>query len=100
MNQLLRHLFAQSPRKSVCQDGAKIIEPKQDDTQCCFRRDRSTTEKISTLQQIFEKSEEHTKDAKTFFVDLGKVYDRVTREKLLEVLWKYSVDRCLLLAVK
>ena len=34
----------------------KIIEPKQDDNQCCFRRYRSTTEQISTLQQIFEKS--------------------------------------------
>jgi len=29
----------------------------------------------------------------------GKLYDRVTREKLLGVLWKYSVDGCLLLAV-
>jgi len=83
MNQLPRHLFAWPARKSLCQDGAKIIEPKQDDIQCCFRRGRSTTEQISTLQQIFEKSQEHVKDAYTCFINLGKVYDRVPREKLL-----------------
>jgi len=44
------------PRKSVYQDAAKIIEPKLDGTQCGFRHGRSTTEQISTLQQIFEKS--------------------------------------------
>jgi len=34
MSQLPRHLFAKPPRKNVCQDAAKIIEPKLDDTQC------------------------------------------------------------------
>jgi len=34
------------------------------------------------------------------FVDLGKAYDRVPREKLRKVLWEYGVDGCLLLAVK
>jgi len=33
------------------------------------------------LQQIFEKSWEHAKEVKTCFVDLGKVYCRVPREK-------------------
>jgi len=62
MNQLLGHLFAKPPRKSVCQDSAKIIEPKLDDTQCGFCRGHRITEQISTLQQIFEKSWEHAKD--------------------------------------
>jgi len=82
MNQLQGDSFTSAPRRSVCQD-AKIIEPKLDDTQCCFRHDRNITEQISTLQQIFEKSWEHAKDVCTFFVDLGKVYGRVSREKLL-----------------
>jgi len=60
----------------------KIIEPKLDDTQCDFCRGRSTTEQISTLQQNFEKSWEHAKGLSTCFVDLGKVYGRVPREKL------------------
>jgi len=55
-------------------------EPKLDDTQCDFCRGRSTTEQISTLQNIFEKAWEHAKDVYTFFVDLGKIYDRVPRE--------------------
>ena len=74
MNQIPRHLFAKPPRKSACQGATKIIEPKLDDIQCGFRRGRSTTEQIFTLQQIFEKSWEHAKDVYTCFVDLGKVY--------------------------
>jgi len=55
------------------------MEPKLDDTKCGFRRGRSTTEQNSALQQIFEKSWEHAKDAYACFVDLVKVYDRVSR---------------------
>jgi len=40
------------------------------------------TQHISTLQQILEKSWKHAKDLYTCFVDLGKVYGRVPREKL------------------
>jgi len=58
------------------------MEPKPDDTKCGFRHGRRSTEYISTLQQIFQESWEHAKDAYTCFVDLGKVCDRVPREKL------------------
>jgi len=74
MNQLPQLPCAKSPRKGVCQDAAKIIEPKLDDTQRVFRRGRCTTEQISTFQQIFKKCWEHAKDLYTCFVDLGKVY--------------------------
>jgi len=57
-------------------------------------------EEISTLQHIFKKSWEHVKDLCTCFVDLGKVYGRVPREKLWVMLWEHGVDGCLLLAVK
>jgi len=36
----------------------------------------------------------------TCFVDLGKVYGRVPREKFWVMLWEYGVDGCLLLAVR
>jgi len=36
----------------------------------------------------------------TCFVDLGKVYGGVPREKLWVMLWEYGVNGCLLLAVK
>jgi len=99
MNQLPRHLCAWSPRKSVCQDVAKIIEPKLDDTQCGFRCGHSTADKISTLQQIFEKSWEHSKSVYTCLVDLGEVYGWVPHEKLWG-LWEDGVGGCLLLPVK
>ena len=54
MNQLSRHLFAQSPSRSACHDSTKIIEPKLDDTQCGFRCCRSTTEQISTPENFRE----------------------------------------------
>ena len=103
MKKLPRHLFAKPPKKSVCQDAAKVIEPKLDDTQCGFRRGRSTTEQISTLQLIFEKSWVHAKDLYRCFFDLGKVCGRCGRvpsEKLWGVLWDFGVDGCLLPAVK
>jgi len=98
MNRLQRHFFASPPRKSVCQNTARIIKPKPDDIQCGFRRGRSITEQISTLQQIFKKSWEHA--IYTCFVNLGKIYGRVPRKKLWWVLLERGVDECLLLAVK
>ena len=52
------------------------------------------------LSSKFEKSWEHAKDVYKCFVDFGKVYDQVPREKLWGVLWKNGVDGCLFLAVK
>ena len=77
-----------------------IIEPKLDDTQCGFRHGHSTTEQNSTLQQILEKSWEHRKDVYTCFVDLGKLYERVPREKLWGAFRECGVDGHLLLAAK
>jgi len=62
-----------------------MIEPKLDDTQCCFRPGRSTTD------QIFNKSWKYAKDVYTYFVGLEKAYDRVPREKFWEVLREYGV---------
>jgi len=99
MNQLLGHLFA-SPKKSICYDAVKIMEPKLNDNQCSFCHGCSTTKEISTSQQVSKNSCEHAKDLYKCFVDLGKVYGGVSREKLWVMLWECGVDRCLLLAVK
>jgi len=63
---LPRRVYAKMPRK-------KLNHAKLYDTQCGFRRGRSTTEQISTLQLIFDKSWENAKDVYTCSVDLGKV---------------------------
>ena len=81
-------VYAKTPRK-----------PKLDDTQCGFCRGRSTAEELSTLQQSLEILG-HAKDVYICFVDLGKVYGRVPREKLWGMLWEHGVYGCLLLAVK
>ena len=67
---------------------------------CGFRSGRSTTDQIFTQKQIFEKSWEYGKDLFACFVDLEKVYDWVSRDKLWKVLWEYGVDGQLLRAIK
>jgi len=78
----------------------EIIESKLGDTPCGFRPGCSTTDKIFTLQKIFEKSWEYAKHFYACFVDLEKAYNRVPREKIWGVLREYDVDDRLLLAVK
>ena len=67
------------------------MESKLEDGQCGFCPCRSTTDQISTLKQIFEKSWENCKNLFACFVDLEKVYDRVPRDKLWKVLQEYGV---------
>jgi len=100
MNQVSRYLFAYPPKKSVCHDAAKKIESKLGDTQYGVRHGRSTTEQISTLQQILKKSWEHAKDVYTCFVDLGKVQYVAGFLVKSFGLWEYGVDGSLFLAVK
>ena len=57
----------------------KIVESKLEDGHCGFRPGHSTTDRIFTLKQIFEKSWEYGKDLFACFVDLEKAYDRVSR---------------------
>ena len=77
----------------------KIIEENLDDTQYGFRPSPSTTDQNFTLQQIFKKSWEYTKDVYICFVDFEKAYDWVPREKLWGVLRENGVDGNLLLTV-
>jgi len=72
-------LVSQEECKPRCREK---IESKLGDTQCCFRCGRRATDQISVPHQICEKSCEHAKDVYTCFVDLGKVYGWVPREKL------------------
>ena len=64
----------------------EIMESKLEDGQCGFCPDRSTTDQIFTLRQVFEKFSEYAKDVFACFVDLEKAYDQVPRDKLWRVL--------------
>jgi len=103
-HQLLGHFSPYHPWRSICQvpwkRSLEIIEPKVDDTQCCFHAGSSTTDKIFTLQQILHKSWECTKGIHRCFVDLKKTYDRVPCENFWGVLQEHSVGSHLLLTIK
>ena len=68
------------------------MKPKLQVGQCGFLLGRSTTDRIFTLKQIFEKSWEYGKDLFACFVNLEKARDRVPWDKLWKVLQEYGVD--------
>ena len=76
------------------------MEPKLEYGQCGFCAVRSTTDQIFTMKQIFEKSWEYGKNLFVCFVDLGKAYDRIPRDKLEKGLWEYGVNGQLLRTIK
>ena len=55
---------------------------------------------IFALQQVFEKSWKYAEEVYTCFVDFGKAYDSVPRDKLWAVLLENDVRGQLLAAIK
>ena len=54
--------------------------------QCGFRKGRSCTDAIFTVQQIIEKRKEHNLLLFLLFIDYEKVFDSVNRDKLWEMM--------------
>ena len=54
--------------------------------QCGFRKGRSCTDAIFTVQQIIEKRKEHSLPLFLLFIDYEKAYDNVKRDKLWEMM--------------
>ena len=78
----------------------ETVKSKLEDGQCGFRPDRSTTDQIFTLRQIFKKFWEHAKDVFACFVDLEMANDGVPRDMLWKVLQEYGNDGHLLMVIK
>ena len=57
--------------------------------QCGFKKGRSCTDAIFTVQQIMEKRKEHNLPLFILFVDYEKAYDNVNRDKL----WKMMENK-------
>ena len=76
-----------------------IVEGKLDEGQCGFRPLRGCQDQIFSLRQISEKYYEKGKEVFLCFIDLEKAYDRVPREKLMEVVGRYGVGKKLLRAI-
>jgi hypothetical protein len=56
-----------------------------------FRSNRSNTDNIFIIRQIFEKSHEYNIDLYNIFVDYTHAFDSVYRNKLTEYLKKFDV---------
>ena len=57
-----------------------------EEEQCGFRKGRSCTDAIFTVQQIIEKIKEHNLPLFLLFIDYEKAYDNVNRDELSEVM--------------
>ena len=68
-----------------------IIEPQLMDTQCGFRKGRSTVDQIWVTRQVVEKAAEYQTPVYLCFVDLSKAYDSVDRTALVAILRSYGV---------
>jgi hypothetical protein len=62
------------------------LEDEMVEEQCGFRKGRSCTDAIFTVQQIIEKRKEHNLPLFLLFIDYEKAYDNVNRDKLREMM--------------
>ena len=60
------------------------------ESQCGFRKDRSTTDMTFVLRLLQEKCREQHRDLFAVFVDLSKAFDTVNRDLLWKVLEKFG----------
>ncbi len=68
-----------------------ISEAVLPETQCGFRKSRSTTDMVFVLRQLTEKSREQNKDLYVAFINLSKAFDTINRELLWKKLCPYAV---------
>jgi hypothetical protein len=64
----------------------EYLEDEMVEEQCGFRKRRSCTDEIFTVQQIIEKSKEHNLPLFLLFIDYEQAYGNVNRDKLWEMM--------------
>ncbi|KAL4125995.1 hypothetical protein QTP88_010227 [Uroleucon formosanum] len=70
-----------------------LVEEVVEDYQCGFRQNRSTTDQIFIIRQLFQKSWEYNKELHIIFVDFQKAYDSINRTSITEVLKHFHFQR-------
>ena len=63
-----------------------IAEDNTPESQCGFRRNRSTTDMVFVLRQLQEKCREQNKGLYVSFVDLTKAFDTVSRKGMWQIM--------------
>jgi hypothetical protein len=58
-----------------------------------FRPNRSTTDNIFMVRQIYEKCYEYKIELHNIFVDYSQAFDSVNRNKIIDSLTKYKVPK-------
>ena len=77
-----------------------LAEDVYPESQCGFRRDRSTIDMIFTLSILKEKCREQHQPLYMAFIDLTKAFDLVSREELYTVLQKIGTPPKMLAAIR
>ena len=77
-----------------------ITEGQIGEEQGGFREGRGCVDQVFTLRMLMEKFGEKKRDLYVCFMDLEKVYDRVSRNKMWAVLEDYRVKATLLSSIK
>ena len=70
-----------------------LAEQVVGDYQCGFRQNRSTTDQIFIIRQLFQKSWEYNKELHVIFVDFQKPYDSIDRTSITEILKHFHFPR-------
>ena len=87
---LWRNFFTAYSLQIICKHNKKqtieYLEDEMVEEQCGFRKGRSCTDAIFTVQQIMEKRKEHNLPLFFLFIDYEKAYDKVNRDKLWEMM--------------
>ena len=68
-----------------------IIEPQLMDSQCGFRKGRSTDDQVWVTRQVVKKMAEYQPPVYLCFLDLSKTYDWVDCTALVAILRSYGV---------
>ena len=68
----------------------RVVDKVVPESQCGFRRDRSTVDMVFTARLLQEKCREHDKDLFIAFIDLTKAFDTVDRQLLWSVLLRFG----------
>jgi len=70
-----------------------LAEQVVGDYQSGFRQNRSTTDQIFIIRQLFQKSWEYNKELHVIFVDFQKAYDSIDKTSVTEILKHFHFPR-------